>query len=212
MRHQTKIFVAAVVAVLLAVTVYAAWPAAPPPETKDRLTSEAMEQMVAGPMAVVRKDGLASGRARFEQLLAAKEARYGRDSVQVADLITAFGVELYLDEMTTEDPAELQASRDYLRDAIPRYRKAFGPNSPEVAVALHSFADADISLHGKRLTPEAEAALREALRIRRAALGPDDRETRATEDRLARAKRDAPAWPPNSAGSALEVVEDAVQD
>ncbi len=54
-----------------------------------------------------------------------------------------------------------------------------------MAVALHSFADADIELHGGRRTPKAEAALREALRIRRAALGPDNVETRATEGRLA---------------------------
>jgi hypothetical protein len=65
------------------------------PETKDRLSPEAMEEMAEEPIAAVRKQGLASGQARFQQLLAANEDRYGPDSVQVADLLMAFGVGLY---------------------------------------------------------------------------------------------------------------------
>lgn len=183
-----------------------------PHETKDRLTPEVMEQMVKEPIAAVRKRGLASGQARFEQLLAADEARYGRNSVQVADLLTAFGVELYSEGFEDDNQAASQASLNYLREAIPHYRKAFSPEHPEVAVALHSFADADISLHGGRLTPEAETALEEALRIRRAALGPDDPETRATEIKLAHARRKSRSEPFNSAASALDAAEDAVSN
>jgi hypothetical protein len=210
----TKAILAALLAVLLGVTVYLAWPAGPPPETKDRLSPEAIEQMVEGPMVAVRKEGLPSGVAVFERQLTLDRAQYGSGSVRVADLLTAFGVELYTEGAATENEAEMRAARDYLRNAIPVYRKAFGQGSPEVAVALHTFADADIAIHDNRLTPEAEAALVEALRIRRAALGPDNRETRATEARLARARarKDAPRWPANSADRALEEAEDALPE
>ncbi|HEV2746265.1 MAG TPA: tetratricopeptide repeat protein [Allosphingosinicella sp.] len=156
-----------------------------PPETKDRLSPDKMERLVAGPMAAVREDGLAAGDAVFERLRAAEAARSGPAGVGVADLLTAYAVELYGEWVSTEDRALLQASRDRLLAAITAYRAAFGPDHPEVAVALHSFADVDIPLNDGRATPQAEAALREALRIRRAALGPRHPETRAAEDRLA---------------------------
>lgn len=208
-QFKTQIFLAIMLAVLLALTAYAARRARPPPETKDRLTAESMQQMVEGPMAALRKEGLPSGRAEFERQLALNRAQYGPRSVKIADLLTAFGVELYVEGLDTDNEAEIDASVDYLRDAIPAYRDAFGADSPEVAVALHSFADADIKVHDNRLTPEAEAALQEALRIRRVALGPNDRETRATEARLARARKEASAWPADSAGRAVEDAEEA---
>jgi len=162
-----------------------------------------MEEMVKDPIAVVRTQGLAAGRARFGQLLAADEARYGANSVKVADLLTSFGVGLYMDGFTTEDQTEREASLDYLRDAIPRYRRAFGPQHPEVAVALHSFADADLALHDKHLTSESEQALEEALRIRCVALGSNNEETRATEVALMHARLDSIHFPRNSPGPGL---------
>lgn len=157
-----------------------------PPETKDRLTPEAMKAMVEEPISTVHQQGLARGAQQFAHLLATTEARYGPDSVQVADLLTAFGVGLYSQGYDDDNRVESEASLKYLREAVPHYRKAFNPQHPEVAVALHSLADAEISLTG-HLTPEAEAALDEALRIRRAALGPNNPETRATARRLTRA-------------------------
>lgn len=153
-------------------------------ETKDRLTAEAMQQMVEKPLADMDKLGLSKGIATFEQLLATQEVQFGTDSVQVADLITAFGLGLYKRHFDS-DEAVSTASLRYLRLAIPHYRKAFGPEHPEVAVALHTFADADVAIHDGRFTPNAKSALEEALRIRRATLGPDNIETRATVDRLA---------------------------
>jgi hypothetical protein len=155
-----------------------------PPETKDRLSPEQMERLVAEPMAVVRERGLGAGDAAFQRLVAAEEARSGRNSIKIADLLTAYGVELYLEGIMPDEPALLQASRDRLAAAAAAHRAAFGPNHPEVALALHSMADVDLELNGGRMTPRAEAALREALRIRRASLGPEDRETLATEERL----------------------------
>jgi len=172
-------------------------------ETKDRLSPAAMEQMVKEPMAAVRSDGLAAGRARFGRLLAADEAHYGANSVRAADLVTSFGVALYMDGSAADDRAERVASLDYLRDAISRYRAAFGPKHPEVAVALHSFATADLGLNDGRLTPESERALEEALRIRCDALGPGNKETRATEVALMHARLDSAPPAPNSPGPAL---------
>jgi hypothetical protein len=73
---------------------------------------------------------------------------------------------------------------DRLFTTVALYRGAFGPASPEVAVALHTFADVELKLHDERVTPAARAALEEAIRIRRAALGPDNPETLAAEERL----------------------------
>jgi hypothetical protein len=166
--------------------------------------------MVERPIAMVHDQGLSSGEEAFEKLLGAYVDRYGADSVQVADLLTAFGVGLFSQGFDDDNRAESDASLKYLREAVPHYRKAFGPEHPEVAVALHSLADAEISLKG-RLTPAAEAALTEALQIRRAALGPNDPETRATARRLARASGiDCGSAPVDSAARAICQAEATV--
>ena len=156
-----------------------------PPETKYRLPPEMMTEMVAEPMAALRAGGVAAGREAFEQLRRTAAARYGPESVRIADLHMAFGVELYMRSMITEDQELLRASRDYLHASIPAYRATFGTTHPDVALALNSYADVEIKLHGDRVTPQAEAALREALRIRLATLGPKNIETLATQDALA---------------------------
>jgi hypothetical protein len=185
-----------------------------PPETKDRLSPERMERLVATPMAAVRERGLRAGDAAFQRLVAAEEARSGRNSVKIADLLTAYGVELYLQGILPDDRALLQASRARLAAAVAVHRAAFGPDHPEVALALTSMADVDVHLNKGRLTPRAEAALREALRIRRASLGPQHRETLATEERLAEI---APADPagrsePEAGGGAAEQSAHAARE
>jgi hypothetical protein len=169
-------------AIAVCITAYLVWQDWRP-ETKSRLTNAAMEQLVEDPIAVAREGGLAAGEEAFERLRERTERQYGSGSVQVADLREAFGVELYVAWEEMDDRAFLAASREHLRAAVPAYRRAFGADDPEVAVALHTFADVEIKLHDGP-TPEAEAALREALRIRRDSLGWWNRETRATEERL----------------------------
>jgi hypothetical protein len=154
-----------------------------PRETKDRFPPEAMARMVAGPMSAVRKHGLARGDAAFERLVAGEKVRDGSNRVRMADLHMAYGVELYNEWTAKNDPALLKASRDRIRASIPLYRAAFGSTHPEVALALNSFADAEIALNGDK-SPQAEAALRESLRIRRATLGASNAETLAVEARL----------------------------
>jgi len=154
-----------------------------PGETKERVPPEAMARMVEGPMSAVRQRGLAAGDAAFERLLAAKNARGPSNRVLIADLYMAYGVELYMEWTGEDGPELLQASRDRVRDSIPLYRSAFGSTHPEVALALNSFADVEIALNGDS-SPQAEAALCEALRIRRSTLGAVNAETLATEARL----------------------------
>lgn len=182
-----------------------------PPETKDRLSPERMERLVEAPMAAMREQGLRAGDAKFEQLRATEAARSGPASTRVADLLTAYGVGLYMEWRETDDRALLEASRNRLHAAVSVHRRAFGPAHPEVAVALHSFADVDILHNDGRATPQAHAALREALRIRRVALGPDNHETRATEDRLM-AIAGAERWKdPDAVGRATEEAYRAAQ-
>lgn len=156
-----------------------------PPETKDRLSPEVLEQLVEEPLDELRANGFPAGQAKFEQLRRMNEALHGPKSARVADLLMAFGVQLYMESYGASDErAMLLASRDYLKAAIPAYRAAFGENHPEVAVALHSFADVEVVVNNDRLTREAEAALEEALRIRSEGLGPENHETLATKERL----------------------------
>ena len=151
-----------------------------PPETKDRLSPAAMAEMIARPIAAVRERGLAAGEAEFERLL----LRETGNGVKIADLHTAFGVGLYEEWLITHHRPLLVAARDRMRKAVSAYRQAFGAKHPEVAVALHSFADIDVILNDERPTPEAVAAMREALTIRRDALGPHNAETKAAEAAL----------------------------
>lgn len=180
--------------------------------SKGRLTPEAIQQTVEGPIAVVRQKSLTDGIKAFNELRVAKEARYGKGSAQVADLFEAFGVQLFSVGFEDGQQAALPVSVDYLREAIPRYREAFGPKHPEVAVALHSLADAETQLNGGQATREAQAALEEAVQIRRIALGTGDAETVAAETALARAekKRAGVRRPVNTASEAVDAADDAV--
>lgn len=159
-----------------------------PPQTRDRLSAERMNQLVAGPMSSVQELGLPAGKAAFERLRADTERRYGARSVQVADLYTAFGVGLYTLGQQSDNLRIKAEALPYLQAAIPAYRAAFGPAHPEVALALNSYADLQLVLHEDNPPESAEAALEEACRIRVAALGPGNRETLASLRYLAAAR------------------------
>jgi tetratricopeptide (TPR) repeat protein len=154
--------------------------AEPAPETKDRLSGDRMSRLVARPISTVERRGLAEGKAAFDRLLAQIRARHGHGSVQVADLLVAFGVRLYTLGQATDDRRLREEALPYLEAAIPAYRAAFGATHPEVAVALNTYADALRALHEDNPPESAETALAEAYRIRLAALGPNNPETLAT--------------------------------
>lgn len=177
-------------AVVLAASSVPAVPSAGPPaqssvtETQDRLPPERMEQLVAGPMSVFRKSGLVAARKDFDTLLAGAVKAHGKGSVEAADLLTSFAVQLF-EAGIDDDTAVAKASLDYLKRAISAYRAAFGPRHPEVALALNSYADALMQVNGDAGRPDAKAALEEAHSIRVATLGADNPETQAAADKLA---------------------------
>jgi hypothetical protein len=167
-------------------------PPTAPPQTRDRLSQDRMDELVSGPIDVVQSQGLAAGQAAFERLLARTRAAHGTASVEVADLIESFGVGLYVLELDSGEGFR-EASIPYLEAAIPAYRAAFGDADPEVAVALNSYADALSALNEDDPPRSAEAAYDEAYRIRLAAFGPRNVETMASLRYLARL-RGLPSW------------------
>lgn len=159
----------------------------PPALTRERLPHESMARLVERPLAAVKARGLAGGDAEFERLVASETAG-GASKARIADLYMSYGVQLHMLWMDSHDPALLQASWDRIHASVPRYRAAFGSVHPEVALALNTFADID-ELMRDGLRPEGEAALREALAIRRATLGNGNIETLDTDERIARIDR-----------------------
>jgi hypothetical protein len=158
----------------------------PVEETKNRLSEDRMTELVAGPMAKLETGNLAAARASFDLLLAAARARHGARSLEVADLYTSFGVALFT---YSRDPDERPYRREalaYLEAAVAAYRVATGNGDPELAVALNTYADAQLVLQPDDPPASAEAALDEAYRIRLAALGPTNAETLASLRYLAR--------------------------
>jgi hypothetical protein len=159
-------------------------------ETKDRLSTERMEALVAGPMARVRAGDVAGGERAFETLLADATRRHGAGSAEAADLLMSFGVTVFTEGLTPStgfeaDDALKARSVPYLRRSVEAYRSAFGPNHPMVAVALHSLAEAMADLAADNPPAEAETALEDAYRIRLAAFGPANPETLAALSSLA---------------------------
>lgn len=158
---------------------------APPPEhggtTADRLSERQRSRLVERPMDLVERGELAAGQQQFEREYAAMLERKGEQSITLGDMLIAFGVGLWREEHEAE-------AVPYLRRAVDAYRKAVGPDDPEIALALNSVADAVYNDWDKPAGPPPEAleAMRETLRIRRASLGPKNAETAVTYVRLGR--------------------------
>ena len=110
--------------------------------TKDRLTSERMRELAAEPMAFARRGDIDAAIASFAGIKARTVADKGKASLEVADLLTAFGVELYIYGLDSKEDRYRLASLPYLREAIDAYKAALGPRHPEVAVAQDSYTDA----------------------------------------------------------------------
>src|SRR5262245_37693244 len=105
----------------LAMPVAQAWqwevPEEQSPETKDRLSPDAMQSLVKGPMSVLRGRGLTEAQQQFETLVARAVKGHGKGSVEEADLLTSFGVSLYIESIDRDAPALAQASVSYLERA-----------------------------------------------------------------------------------------------
>jgi hypothetical protein len=169
----------AVSALLMMPPALAAVRADPPARdyTMDRLTLEAMEQLVAEPMARIASGDVSGAQQLFERMLARARSVHGRNSVQEADLLLSFGAMMHAAGDDAEDPRLRALGGTYAARAVPAYRAAFGADHPEVAIALNSHADI-LRLAAPDDPPvEAERDMEEAYRIRLAALGPGHSET-----------------------------------
>lgn len=150
-----------------------------------------MKSLVAGPMAALRKGRTAAAFAEIDAIRARKAATEPDDPFAVADIDEAFGVLLFL-EGDGDDRLQ-RASVPFLKRAISEYRDRLGATHPEVAVALHSYADVLASLDPRTNAREAHAAYCEAFRIRRQILGAKHAETGAALAALARLYPDSDA-------------------
>src|SRR4051812_45484957 len=102
MRRFVFLLVALVLAGAIAVTVMDSGKAPPPEhggETADRLPQELMVRMVEGPIKLVEKKDMAGAARLFEADLAKARAKGG---LHAADLLTAYGVELRMNEHEKE--------------------------------------------------------------------------------------------------------------
>ncbi len=149
-------------------------------ETKDRISSDAMEALVAPAMRAVRADDRSQAEFLIERQIEAARIAHGAGSVREADILMSYGVELYSEGQLSDNRSIQQESLGYLRRAVTATRAAFGPRHPEVALALHSLADAEIDLAKANPPTTADAALIEAHAIRAAALGRHNMETIGT--------------------------------
>lgn len=191
LASEFGILVAVAVAVLLAASALVMTYQAPPPpitETKDRMPPEAMATLVAPAMAAVREGDLKQAEWLFQRQIEAVRTTQGMNSLKEADLLTAFGIGVLSFGQETEDSKLQHASLPYLRRAVPAMRAAFGDVHPEVALALHSLADAEVLLAEDNPPRSADSSLVEAHRIRVATLGRHDLETVATLAALGRLK------------------------
>lgn len=152
---------------------------APHALTTERLTQEKMEQLAAAPIAHVRRGDMAAAEATIAAAVRRIRAARGPSSTEEHDLVMAFAVGLHMEGKTAESLA-------WMRMAVAAAERAFGPQHPETALALHSYADLLDTPRDGVPPPQAMAVMEQALAIRRAALPPDHPELPAAIDSLAR--------------------------
>jgi len=166
---------------VLALATAPVWPAhamAPKPpreitETKDRLTLAEMEAYVAGPLALARADDMAGAGRALNALADERARRYGADSIEFADTLNGFMIVLFGDGRKTEALA-------YAPRVIDAVRRAWGSDHLEYALTLVDVVQMDYVTNGDAVGAQAEAAMREAYRIRLERLGPTHKETIST--------------------------------
>ena len=145
-----------------------------PDPAADAWSVEALDKAVAGPVSAWTADGRGEGDVRFEALVRAAHLN-GEEQVR---LLTAYGMAIF-----ARDKA---ASLTYLKRAAIQARKAFGPDSRQLAMALADYATVEYETLGDRASPEAELMAKEAHSIRLRTLGLRHFETLASQSTLRR--------------------------
>lgn len=171
----------AAVALIAALVLGALWsePRTEIPASDARLTNEDMAALVRAPLRLIEAGDVTGGQRLFERSIAIAAARHGEGALEVADLLTSFGAMIYRAD-DEEAPRKTALASLYLRRAVPAYRAALGPDHPDVATALNSYADVLRLATPDDPPAEAERAMNEAYRIRLASRGPHHAETLST--------------------------------
>lgn len=202
-RPHLRFLLAIALAAAAAPVVHAVAPAAEGPVyTKDRVSAEQMEAMVAGPLAQAEAGRLEAAQQAFEALLARSSDK------DKPDLLTSFGVGLYKLALGFEEDKDdriRRASLPYLERAIPATAARFGAGHPETALALTTYADAMRELSPDNPPRQVDELYQHAYDIRRHTLGPNNAETLYTLLRLAQMK----GHPSRTAGDPAKIVEAA---
>ncbi|MEA3032099.1 MAG: hypothetical protein QOH86_115, partial [Sphingomonadales bacterium] len=120
---------------------------------------------------------------------------------------TAYGVALYNEGEESDTGDTRSAAIPWLEQAVAATRSAWGPAHPETALALQNLADVIREVHPEAPGAAAEAALREAYRIRVATLGPGNVETLYTLKSLGDVLSAGPEAASPEAGRAAEAAE-----
>lgn len=154
-------------------------PNSPISQTSDRLDSERQEALIGESGTLLDRGDLPGAEAAFGVLLRRAVNKSGPQSVEVADLYSSFAVRLAQGSHDNE-------ALTYFRKAISASEKAFGPDHPETALIWNDLGLTLSAAHGLAGRAEAEAALKEAYRIRLKSLGARNAETAFTLSYLAR--------------------------
>lgn len=170
-------------------------PSAPSPDADPFAgiwNDEALERAVVWPQDALDKDDLPEAERRMDELL----ARAGDDHARRHHLMTAWAIQLILHSPDKDGPLL------WLRRANEEARAAY-PGSRLLAMALGDYGHFEVQHFGGTASPEAEAALVEALDIQLRLLGPRHPETLATSAVLGQLRGD----PVRTGGDPARIAE-----
>lgn len=136
------------------------------PADQPRLDAARMETLVSEQISLVRKGKLREAQRSLDRKIAMQKTPLDR-----ADLLEAFGVQLYDATPTLEQRNLLEAALDYLARAAMAYRMLLGNDHPDFATALVRQAEMERLLQPEEPSLSTDVAYETAYRIRAARLG-----------------------------------------
>ncbi|HEY0012720.1 MAG TPA: hypothetical protein VGB79_07685 [Allosphingosinicella sp.] len=141
----------------------------------ERTDYDRLLALIRGPVGLLDRGDLAGAEAAFAAQLARHAGRTGRAAIGYSDRLMAMGLALYIRDGSTPRPAEMRRrSLDYFRRAVQASRTAFGPDDPEVALAIGTLAEAALEVAPDDPPAGLETLLADAHRIFAAAYGSND--------------------------------------
>ena len=135
-------------------------------EQPARLDAARMETLVKDQIALVRKGRLKEAQRSLDRKIATQKIPLDR-----ADLLEAFGVELFGATASRDERAAIDAALDYLERAVLAYRLLLGNDHPDLATALVRKAELERWVRPQSPDLSTDVAYETAYRIRATKLG-----------------------------------------